>query len=288
MLNDPGENPQKPRRVHPLEDKTPQPPDNPPPEKDPQRQRVTLHIPVVTPIVSYTLIGINIMIFITAFYLIPNEQLNQLYDWGANNQQAVLQFGEYHRLLSAMFLHGSLAHIAFNMYALFVIGQTVERFFGHVRFLVVYFLGGLAGSLLSVILNGPQVFSVGASGAVFAIFGAEMVFIYKHRKLLGEMGRAQLRQLIVIAGINFLFGFATSFGSAGVRIDNWGHVGGLIGGLAVAWMIGPVFLVKRHPENHAALITEDSNPLEQQYQPLLILTSMLLAVLIVATMLVRG
>ncbi|GAB4519497.1 MAG: rhomboid family intramembrane serine protease [Anaerolineae bacterium] len=282
MLNDP-ETPQKPpRRPHPLEQR--------PPERDPaneERRRIILHIPVTPPTITYALIALNTVIFVVGFFVISPDQLNALYDWGATNRESVLVMGEYHRLLTAMFLHGGLAHIAFNMYALYAIGQTVERFFGHFRFALVYFLGGLAGSVLSVLLNGPQVFSVGASGAVFAIVGGEMAFLYKHRKLLGDMGRAQLRQLIIIAGINFAFGFATTVDSGGVNIDNWGHIGGLIGGLIVAWIISPLFLIQRHPENPQALMTYDSNPLQRQTQPLLAYFSGLLAILIAASILAR-
>src|SRR5690606_30425031 len=113
----------------------------------------------------------------------------------------VLVQGQYHRLFTAMFLHAGLLHIFFNMYALYLFGSILEPLFGHLRFIIIYLLGGLTGSVLSVVLGDPNppfaqmVFagaSVGASGAVFAIFGAEMVFIYRHRALLGERGRAQL------------------------------------------------------------------------------------------------
>lgn len=289
MLNDPSpeekEKPKRERRPHPLE--APPQPGQPASEEEQNRQRIVLHIPVVQPNVTYALIAINSVIFFVAFYVLSNTQLNNLYDWGASNRVQVLEFGEYHRLFTVMFLHGSLIHIFFNMYSLYIIGRTVERFFGHLRFTLVYFLGGLTGSLMSILLNGPEVFSVGASGAVFAVFGAEIVFIYKHRKLLGEMGRAQLRQLLIIAGLNFFIGFASSFGSGGVQIDNWGHVGGFIGGLVIAWLIGPIFIFHRHPNDPKALQTEDINPLEKQFQSLLAYVSVLLIILIVATFLSR-
>jgi len=218
-----------------------------------------------------------------------DQQQFELYEWGANNHQAVLEFGELHRLFTSMFLHSeTILHIGFNMYALYIIGMTVERFFGSVRFALVYFLGGLSGSILSVLLNDASTFSVGASGAVFAIFGAEMVFIYKHRKLLGAMGQAQLRQLIIVAGINFAFGFATEFSNGGIRIDNWAHIGGFLGGLAIAWLSGPIFLLKRHPVNEGAFVTEDVNPLQRATQPLLAYVSGLMILVIAGSLLARG
>jgi rhomboid protease GluP len=284
MFND--QRPGKPRRPHPLE-QGPEPP--PPPEDpdEPRRNRVMLHIPVVRPYLTYALIAINVAIAFLVFFVLSPAQQQEVYTWGASNQRAVLEFGEYHRLLTAMFLHGSLPHILFNMYALWIIGQMVEGFFGHVRFALVYFLGGLGGSVLSVLLNPPAVTSVGASGAVFAIFGAEMVYLYQHRKLLGQAAKMQLRQLLIIAGINFGYGILTTLNPGGVNIDNWGHVGGLIGGLTLTWLIGPIFIVRRHPSHHGALAAEDINPLERRTQPVLIYISALLAILIVATLLAR-
>lgn len=281
MQNDPQSD--KKRRPHPLEQQ-PVPPSSQPdgPDGEDGGSRITLHIPVVQPFATYTLIAINVVVFVLAFILMDSDQANELYAWGASNKVAVLTFGEYHRLFTAMFLHGGLPHLLFNMYALWIIGQTVERFFGHWRFLLVYFLGGLGGSVLSVVMNPANVNSVGASGAVFAIFGAEMIFLYQHRKLLGAAAMMQLRQLAIIAGINFAYGILTTLNPGGISIDNWGHVGGFLGGMIMAWLIGPIFIVKRHPEHPAALISEDINPLEKRYQSALIYVSVLLGILIFA------
>lgn len=287
MLNEPPpdnqtEQPKKNRRPHPLAQR----PEPPHPSGDPaegqQGQMVTLHIPVVPPYVTYILVGINSVIFFIAFYVLSPAESNNLYSWGANNHNAVLNFGEYHRLFTSMFLHGGLVHLVFNMYALYVIGQTVERFFGHARFALVYFLGGLGGSILSVVLNDPLVRSVGASGAVFAIFGAEMVFLYKHRKLLGRMAQVQLRQLVIIAGINFLYGFATTLDPSGINIDNWGHIGGFIGGMVLSWFIAPLLIPKRHPTDERGLAIDDINPLQTSSQYIFAYVSGLLFILLAA------
>lgn len=278
MLNDPPPE-KKNRRPHPLEQRM----DdirNAAQETEEGNRRVMLHIPVAKPRLTYVLIGINAAIFVIAFFVLSEFQRNDLYNWGASNQFFVLQQGEFHRLLTAMFLHGGIAHVVFNMLALYYIGQNVERFFGTLRFALIYFLGGLAGSVLSVLLNDAQTFSVGASGAVFAIVGAELVFLYQHRKLFGDMAKAQLRNLLFIAVINLGVGFASNATTGGVAIDNWGHIGGLIGGVALAWFITPILIPKRHPVNENALTIEDINPLEKRYQQLVIYVSVLLAALI--------
>ena len=293
MLNDPPPEKNRPRRPHPLEQ-----PSSPPPGDDgndsggddgqPRQQRAQLHIPVVKPTVTQVLVAVNSVIFAIMFFVFDEFQLADTYAWGANNRIDVLVEGQYYRLLTAMFMHGGIAHIVFNMYALWAIGQMVEGFFGHVRYLLVYFLGGVLGSIASVVFNGPNVTSVGASGAVFAVFGAQMVFLYNHRKLFGEMARQQLRQLIVIGAINFAFGIASTFSSDGVNIDNWGHLGGLVGGLVIAYLFGPVFLLERREGAGIAFQAVDVNPLESKIQQVFAYISGLLIVLIAASYLARG
>lgn len=274
----------KPKRPHPLE----VPPITEAPQ--PTRPRGMLHIRVVKPYITYGLIAVNVAIFITAFYIISVQQANDLYRWGANIHLDVLQGGQYHRLVTAMFLHGSSAHIIFNMLSLYFIGTTIERFFGHIRFALIYVLGGLSGSVLSVLLNPPLVPSVGASGAVFAIFGAQYIFWYRHRKLFGETAKQQLRQLIIIGGMNFAVGILSTFDLAesGVSIDNWGHLGGLLGGLAIAWLISPNLLLEKHPTQENAFSAVDMNPLKAHYTNLILYSGGLMAVLVIGTFFARG
>jgi rhomboid protease GluP len=278
MLNEPPD-PQR-RRVHPLE----RPPE-PPPEQQHQGQQVMLHIPYVKPYMTWLLIGINVLIF-AAGWASPELQRTFFLN-GANNQTEVLINGEYLRLFYAMFLHAGIAHIFFNMYSLYVIGSTVEGLFGHLRFAIIYLVGGLTGSILSVLFNGPAVNSVGASGAVFAIFGAEIVYLYHHRKLLGARGREQLRTLLIFAAMNFGIGILSSLDPGGVSIDNWGHIGGFIGGAALTWYIGPIFLLKRHPTREGAFLADDVNPLHNRYQAVALYISLLLVLLIAATFILR-
>lgn len=271
-----------PRRVHPLE-REPRPVA---PEPEPQSsQRAVLHIRTVRPYVTYALIAINVLIFVVGL-LDPTREL-WFFMEGANNRELVLNDGEFYRLFTSMFLHGGFAHIVFNMMSLYVIGSSLEAIYGHVRFSIIYFLGGLTGALFSTLLS--SVYSVGASGAVFAVFGGEIVFLYRHRKLLGRAGQAQMRQMITVAALNFAVGIASSLNPQGVSIDNWAHIGGFIGGLILASYVGSHYLLERYHTGAAnEFMAVDINPLRLRAQTVAIYAAALLSVLIVAMMLARG
>ena len=138
--------------------------------------------------------------------------------------------GQLWRLITPMFLHGSILHIGFNMYALVVIGSGLERRFGHGRFLLLYLMGSLAGNVFSFLFSPNP--SLGASTAIFGLLGAEMVFFYQNRELFGKGARRALQNVVGVAAINFLIGLSPG-------IDNWGHLGGLMGGLIFTWFAGP-------------------------------------------------
>jgi rhomboid protease GluP len=238
----------------------------------------------VRPFFTYILLAANLIVFVIGF-LDPALEFSMRLG-GANNRDFVLVEGEYYRLLTSMFLHGGLAHITFNMLSLYVIGRSIEALYGHVRFVAIYLLGGLTGALLSAFLS--NTLSVGASGAVFALFAAEMVYIYNHRKLLGDFGRTQLRQLIMVLVVNLAIGLISSLNLGSVAIDNWAHIGGFLCGLLLAWFIGPDFVIERYPEKPAEFIAVDANPLRQRYHILFIYSSVLLGALVIATLLARA
>jgi rhomboid protease GluP len=147
---------------------------------------------------------------------------------------ALIIAGEFWRLVTPMWLHGSLLHIAFNMYALFVFGANLERYYGHGRFLLLYLLSGFAGNVISFMMT-PRP-SLGSSTAIFGLLAAQAVFLYQNRNLIRH-ARGLLMSTLTIAAINLVLG--TSPG-----IDNWGHLGGMIGGLAFAWSAGPVWTIQ--------------------------------------------
>jgi rhomboid protease GluP len=150
---------------------------------------------------------------------------------GAKVNDLIAQ-GAYWRLLTATFLHANLIHIFFNGYALYALGPEAERIYGTRRFLGIYFLAGLAGSLASYLMSSAV--SVGASGAIFGLIGGLGVFYYLNRAALGEFGRAQVQNMVAIAMINLFIGFANQG-----TIDNWGHLGGLAGGALAGLALAP-------------------------------------------------
>jgi rhomboid protease GluP len=138
-----------------------------------------------------------------------------------------LQYGNWWTLITATYLHGSVFHILFNMLWLRQIGHLVEELFGVSRFFIIYTFAGLTGSLLSVAAGTP--FFVGASGAIFGLFGA-LIYYGWHRG--GTFGGNIFRQMIIWAGIAFIMGFFVT------NVDNWGHLGGLLGGALAAYLLG--------------------------------------------------
>jgi rhomboid protease GluP len=145
--------------------------------------------------------------------------------------------GQFWRLLTPMFLHSSssIFHIAFNMYALYALGPALESHYGHGRFIALYVLSGFAGNVFSFLFTTSP--SLGASTAIFGLLGAEAVFLYRNRELFGSAAQRALTNVVVIAVVNLIFGLQPG-------IDNWGHIGGLLGGTFFAWFGGPLYHVE--------------------------------------------
>ena len=173
------------------------------------------------PIVTYVLLALNILIFILCMFndnILPMFAVNRIY---------ITELHEYYRLITGIFLHANLLHLVFNMYALYVIGMQLESFLGKWKYLLVYLLSGLGGSMLSIFFSNN--FSVGASGAIFGLMGALLYFGYHYRLYLSE---AIKNQIIPIVLINLLIGFMIP------GIDNVAHIGGLIGGYLSSMAFG--------------------------------------------------
>lgn len=146
---------------------------------------------------------------------------------GANFAPLIRQ-GEVWRVITYMFLHASLLHLIVNMYSLYALGASVENFLGRWKFIIVYLVSGICGGLLSA-ATGSNTISVGASGAIFGLAGALLYFGYHYRTYLGE---AIKKQIIPIILINLLIGYLIA------GIDNFGHIGGLIGGILCTMALG--------------------------------------------------
>lgn len=177
------------------------------------------------PKVTYAIIAINILYFLVSAVLsgsLFDININVLVFLGAKYNHGI-QNGQLYRLVTCMFLHGGFVHIALNMYALYAIGPLVEKIFGRWKFLIIYFVSGIVSSLLSFLLSDS--ISVGASGAIFGLLGACLVFALKNKN---KIGKSFLSNIVSVIFINVIIGLSMP------NIDNFGHFGGLIGGITAS------------------------------------------------------
>jgi len=170
------------------------------------------------PIITYALIIINVI----AYFL--SHMFGFIDDFAVN--RFMITHGEFYRLFTGMFLHANLIHLLFNCYAIYVIGMQLESFLGKGKYLLVYLMSGFAGNCLSIFMSTG--YSVGASGAIFGLLGSLIYFGYHYRVYLETVVKSQIIPLIIL---NLLIGMAPG-------IDNWGHIGGLIGGVFATMAVG--------------------------------------------------
>jgi len=202
-------------------------------------------------------VGINCAIWLAmvATHISPiSPTVDQLMNWGANNAGAVLIYGQWWRIVMAMFLHVGIIHLATNMWCLWNLGLLAEPLMGSFGLIAAYILTGAAGNLLSTLVNwispirdsGHVLFpaGAGASGAVFGIAGVLIVLLKSNRLPVPPRELKKLRKSVIyFAAINLIIGFSISFGSAvthfGVEIDNMAHLGGFSSGLLMATPLVP-------------------------------------------------
>ena len=213
-------------------------------EPAPVSQTVQVALPELAPTVTYSILGFTVVVYVlqllsVAFFDYAVYQIDWLEIYGARFNQAI-RMGEVWRFITPVFLHGSPQHIFFNMYALLSIGTLLERHFGHGRFALLYFLAAFSGNVFSFLLTGENGYSVGASTAVFGLIAAEVVFFYQNRKLFGSHAKQAITNAGFIIAVNLLIGLSPG-------IDNWGHVGGLLGGAIFAWFSSPRWAVDANP-----------------------------------------
>lgn len=178
------------------------------------------------------LVGVNVafflfeMVFAAGMAFGGSVSMSRLTWIGALIPARIVLDHEYWRLLTSMFLHAGILHLFFNMWALWVVGSFLERAVGTLRFVVLYFISGLAGSVLVLVAGPGNVATVGASGAIFGLFGATFLWAYLNRGrdlMAGQLARS----MGIVLVLNLLITFA---GSAYI---SWqAHLGGLIGGVA--------------------------------------------------------
>ena len=181
--------------------------------------------------VTAVLILVNVLVFLAVEFTGFSRDAEHMLDWGAAYAPMIVEGGQYYRLFTCMFLHFGIEHLANNMLVLFVLGSRLERVVGSVRFLLMYLLGGLAGNVISLVLElraGDFAVSAGASGAVFAVMGAMIYVVIRNKGWLGDLS---MRQILVMAAFSLYFGFTSS------GVDNAAHLGGLVSGIVLAVLL---------------------------------------------------
>lgn len=193
---------------------------------------------------TYILLAANVLIFIAmliggaGFWHSPNEvQLN----WGANFGPAT-QDGEWWRLGTAMFLHFGIMHLLLNAFSLWDAGQLVERMYGRARFVSIYLLSGLFGNLLSLVVQGNQAVAGGASGAIFGVYGAALVFLWRERAVISA------REFKWLFGGGIAFSLLTIvMGFVIPGIDNAAHIGGFVAGALLSIVLSQSITARTMP-----------------------------------------
>lgn len=242
----------------------------------PPREVRRVLVPSETPFFTYALIAINVLVFLadslTAFAGLGFRGVGLLTLLGAKNNQAIMA-GQTWRLITPLFLHGGILHLGFNSYFLYVVGRQIESAYGRARFLALYFLSGLAASIASFTLSNAN--SVGASGALFGLIGAWIPLLYRNQHILANT-RQHIRSIVQVIAINLLIGLAPG-------IDNWAHLGGLIGGVTLGWFITPRYVLHGYYADEVH-ISDDSSPLAVWLATLAIGLGLVgLAVLLIST-----
>ena len=187
--------------------------------------------------VTPTLVGLCVLVWVLniASGMSPmSPRPIDLLMWGGNFLPATVQ--QPWRLLSSVFLHGGIIHLAFNMWALWDTGRLAERFYGNFQLLLIFFVSGLSGSMTSLFFSASHSVSVGASGAIFGVVGSLLAAVFtKAHKLPTGLVTSMRSSMLTFVGYSLFMGFVASF------IDNSAHIGGLVGGFAMGMILAEKF-----------------------------------------------
>jgi rhomboid protease GluP len=200
------------------------------------RRSATLYIIIIT-VILYAFQNASQIIFGNDLFLFFGAKIN-----------VFIFAGQFWRFFTPVLLHGSLLHIGFNMYALYSIGPSLERRYGIRSFLLLYFFGAIFGNIFSFLFSSNN--SLGSSTAIFGLIAAQAVYIYKNRILLGSAANLMLRSVLMMIAINLVLGLSPG-------IDNWGHLGGLVGGFLFAWFAGPSYGISENVFGENVIVRED-------------------------------
>ena len=183
--------------------------------------------------ITYSLIIINILVYLISSFAskdIVDMDMRALVDMGALFGPYTVLESQWWRLFSAMFLHGGITHLLMNMFSLYLIGRTAENYFDMKSYISIYLFSGLIGGLVSLYVH-PVSVGVGASGAIFGVFGALAGFFLAHREKIASHTKAFMKDFVIIMGINLVIGFSIE------SVDVSAHIGGLLIGFIGGFML---------------------------------------------------
>lgn len=174
-------------------------------------------------IVNYVILAILVLVFLVSFILNYGNIL--IYTYGVN--RSLIRSGEYYRLLTGTLIHVDVIHLLCNCYALYIIGSQIENFYGKKKYIIIYVVSAIFGSLLSICMHDS--FSIGASGAIFGLLGSLLYFGYYYRVYFGSV---IINKVLPVIAVNLVIGFLVA------GIDNFAHLGGLLGGIFISMALG--------------------------------------------------
>lgn len=177
------------------------------------------------PYITYFIMMICLLLYILPKLLGNYDQI--IYDYGLIGE--AVKNGDFFRLITSEFLHASAVHLLVNMYSLYIIGTQIENFLGKKKYILIYLMSAVFASLLSITLGDLTSISIGASGAIFGLLGSLLYFGYHYRVYLGNVIKSQIIPIILL---NLIIGFSIQ------GIDNFAHIGGLVGGVLVTKALG--------------------------------------------------
>lgn len=187
-------------------------------------------------IVTWIIIALNVAAYAVTAYLSGNifdSNINVLVFMGAK-VNSLIASGQYYRFFTCMFLHAGIVHLGVNMYSLYIMGSFIEKVYGKFKYIVLYLISGLVSSAFSFMFSSS--ISVGASGAIFGLLGAALVFAIKMKHKIGKEFFMSVLSIIVL---NLIIGFSVA------NVDNFGHLGGLVGGIIMTYLLGNVKNIAR-------------------------------------------
>lgn len=179
---------------------------------------------------AYVIFGLNILVFALMTLAGGSQNEATLLSFGVKSNPEI-DSGEVWRFITPIFIHIGLLHLAFNSYALWVVGPHVEKLYGAPRFLLLYVLTGIAGVTASYFYH-PEIISAGASGAIFGLFGVLLAFSFRYRKSVPQFFSQSIgKGMLMTVGINLVIGYMIP------QVDNSAHVGGLLAGMLLALLV---------------------------------------------------